>query len=141
MTNPFDNAKDALEFIFGGRAMVTLSSAETGKHFTYKVSRKGPDTPFFVGVLSGPDNRSDYQYIGFISHQTLELVAGRKGRPDTPSSKAFNWALRHLVERDQIPAALSIQHEGRCCKCARVLTHPDSLRTGIGPECAKRGDA
>jgi hypothetical protein len=139
MSGQFEIAKDALDFVLGGRAVFTATSAKTGKHFTYRVNRKGPDSPFFVGVLSGHDNAADYQYIGFISHQTLELVAGRKGKPDAPSFKALNWALRHLVERDGIPDDLTLQHEGRCCRCARLLTHPESLSTGIGPECAKKG--
>lgn len=139
MSAPITDATDAFAFVTGGRAVFTLKSAKTGTHYTYKVSRKDETTPFFVGVLSGPDNGSDYQYIGFITTDDLYLRAGRKGKPDAPSFKALAWTLRHLVERDAIPEQLEFWHEGRCCRCARKLTHPHSIETGIGPECAKKG--
>ena len=145
----FKDAKSALDFILAGRARVTLTSLKTGDHYTYRVSRKtregGPSyetTPWFVSVLSGPDNGSDYNYIGFIPKQGPGdgLVAGQKGRPDATSFKAFQWALSKLVG-GSIPSELRIQHEGSCCRCGRALTHPDSVESGVGPECARKMEA
>jgi hypothetical protein len=144
----FESADTALDFIFGGNATFTLSSEKTGTHFTYKVRHKpnpantGDSTPFFVSVLSGPDNWDNYQYIGFVpgtfsGFPTAGLVAGKKGRVDAPSFKALSWALDHL-NRGTIPANLNIQHEGKCCRCARKLTRPESIEAGIGPECARQ---
>ena len=31
----------------------------------------------------------------------------------------------------------SVYHEGRCCRCAMPLTHPDSIVLGVGPDCLK----
>lgn len=31
-----------------------------------------------------------------------------------------------------------VWHEGRCGRCGRKLTVPESIETGIGPDCAKR---
>lgn len=56
-------------FILAGNAIFTVKSAKTGKHFTYKVSRaKGnkDSRPWFVSVLRGPNNGSDYSYIGCL---------------------------------------------------------------------------
>jgi hypothetical protein len=33
---------------------------------------------------------------------------------------------------------LEISHEGRCGHCARLITTPGSLASGIGPECAAK---
>ena len=140
----FETAADAKTFILGGSAVFTLTSLKTGKHFTFKVKEKkeeglnGPNLRF-VNVLAGPDNHSfdESVYLGFIpSVGKLQIVSGKKGRPDAPSFKALAWVLAHL-NNDNLPEQVKIQHEGRCCKCNRVLTHPESLDRGIGPECAK----
>jgi len=144
MENSFETAVDAIRFITGGKALFTMQSEKTGAHFTFKVSQKDDDgtaSPFFVNVLSGTDN-TDWQAFTFIGHIKADgqscLIAGRKGKPDAASFKAFSWAWAHL-NRGSIPEGLSIAHEGRCCRCNRVLTHPESISSGIGPECAKKG--
>ena len=43
--------------------------------------------------------------------------------------------VNHIFYKDN--NGFEIMHEGRCCRCNRTLTHPDSIKTGIGPECAK----
>jgi|ETNvirnome_2_300_1030623.scaffolds.fasta_scaffold25049_2 hypothetical protein len=143
----FETAEDARRFIFAGNATVTLTSLATGTHFTFKVRKKDvddADAPFFVSVLNGgcaapPAYWPNYMYIGFVpAAPGSALVAGRKDHPDAPSFKAFDWAIRHLLEREEIPEQLTIQHEGKCCRCARKLTHPDSIASGIGPECATK---
>lgn len=139
----FTAAADALAYIFGGNARVTLTSAVSGDHYTYRVAQKTNDdgsvTPFFISVLTGPDNWANYSYIGIVPDgDRTHLVPGKKGKPGTPSFVAFGWALKHLVA-GAIPESLTIQHEGRCCRCARLLTHPDSIALGIGPECASKG--
>lgn len=127
---------EALNFIFAGRARFTLVSTKTGTRYTYRVSIKedeGQAPIWFAGVLSGPSNETDYTYIGFVKGGR-HLIAGRKGRPDAPSYKALDWTLRQL-DQGHMPEALEFWHEGRCCRCGRVLTDPVSIARGIGPEC------
>ena len=140
----FTSAQDALTFILAGKARVTLTSGKTGTHYTYKVDApKDADiydlaTPRFVTVLNGPDNSwsGDWLYLGLIGKEG-RLVAGRKGLPDAPSFKALDWALGHL-NADTLPEALTIQHEGKCCRCGHALTRPESIALGIGPECSSK---
>jgi hypothetical protein len=131
-----------VDFIFGGNATFTLTSAKTGQHFTFKASRKKGDdqSPIFIKVLTGPDNswNGDWLFLGFIPKDGTEIIAGRKGHPEAPSFQALSWTLRHL-HQDNIPADVTIQHEGTCGRCNRKLTHPESVASGIGPECAKKG--
>jgi len=90
---------------------------------------------------------------------------GRKSRigEDAPSAKGIAWFVRHLGRllslRQELANAdmfakpeveaniakvetvlnqLLYYHEGRCGRCARRLTVPESIINGIGPECAKR---
>jgi hypothetical protein len=144
----FKTSPDAINFIFAGNATFTISSEKTGAHFTYKVTQKtgkdGDVTPFFVSVLNGPDNFTNYLYIGFVPawnsgqfpETSIRLVAGHKGHPEAPSFKAFAWVVNQIFN-GPIPSDLKIQHEDKCCVCSRPLTHPESVELGIGPDCAK----
>lgn len=50
--------------------------------------------------------------------------------------KTFVWLLKNLERLEEFPK-LTIYHEGRCCKCGMPLTVPESIDSGIGPECKK----
>jgi len=140
MSHPhlIEDAAGALAFLYGGRARFTLKSLSTGKRYTYRVSKaKDRDDMFFVSLLTGPDNGSDYEYIGFLKTGggISMMIAGRKGNPNHPAYKALDWALDGL-SRGIMPAKLEFWHEGRCARCAKVLTDPVSIERGLGPECA-----
>jgi hypothetical protein len=133
------SAADAKRFISAGKAVVTLKSKKTGNRFTYRVSASEDKQALFVGLLTGPSNDADYKYIGRIARDIFWV--GRKvPRPgdvsrDAPSVRAFEWTWKQLV-RGQLPDQLEVWHEGRCGRCARRLTVPESIRSGFGPECA-----
>lgn len=136
-------ASDALAFLLAGKAIVTLRSRKTGLHFTYRIRRaKGCDTNlkpfFFVSLLAGSDNVNDYEYIGTIFDR-LWYRHSPKSRIAEGSIgvKAFKWAIDHLAKAT-LPCTLEIWHEGRCGRCGRRLTVPESIATGIGPDCAGR---
>jgi hypothetical protein len=99
------------------------------------------DRPFFVGVLTGPDNASSYQYLGQIvrSGEGEVYQHGRKSRigEDAPSAKAARWYLTRLLAGQPTPG-VEVFHDGHCGRCGRLLTVPESVATGIGPECAQR---
>lgn len=90
---------------------------------------------------------------------------GRKSRvrEDADSVKGIAWFVKHLGRllklRQELATAdmfhkaeledrvakvegtlnkLLYYHEGRCGRCARRLTVPESIINGIGPECAKK---
>ena len=125
-----------------GSAVFTLESGKTGKRFTYRVRQaienEQPQDMFFVAVLTGADNNTDYKYIGYIRRSVF--WAGRKTpkpgdiNTDAPSVKAFDWTWRQIV-RGELPEQLHVYHEGRCGRCSRRLTVPESITSGFGPEC------
>ena len=141
MTHPnlITDADTALDFIFGGAARFTLVSKQTGTRYTYQFKKSKGDNPvYFAGLLTDGDNTGDYTYIGFGKYGQSGLIAGKKGNPSHPAFVALNWTL-HQLGAGNMPESLEFWHEGRCCKCARVLTDPASIASGIGPECAKKG--
>lgn len=127
-------------FMFAGKAIFTIQNPGTGVRFTYRIKAKEVEagkTLHFVSVLTGPDNTNDYTFLGTI----FDLATYRHGRKsriseEAPSAKAFDWFFRRVTaDRDFAPAV--VNHEGRCCRCGRLLTVPESVSSGIGPECAK----
>jgi hypothetical protein len=142
MTHPhmITDAAAALEFAFGGNARFTLVSRKTGDRKTFRV-RKAHDRDdlYFAQLLTGPDNIADYTYLGFIKAPRKALIAGKKGNPNHPAFIALDWALAN-IDAGKMPEQLEFWHEGRCSRCARVLTDPASIERGVGPECAKKED-
>ena len=131
------SASDAKKFILAGNAVLTIESRKTGTHYTFRIRKSKDSDVYFVGLLGGPDNTSDYRYLGAILADK-SYVHGRKSRigSDAPSAKAFSWAYKQITE-GRIPESLHVYHAGFCGRCGRPLTVPQSLRTGLGPECQK----
>lgn len=135
-----------LQFLRGGKAYFTIVSTKTGKRFTYRASKpKGAapdaDTVIFLRALTGPDNNQSYSYFGYIGKDgKFHYGLGKAKLNETaPSVAAFKWCFHHMTSGK--PASLKqieFWHEGRCCCCGRRLTVPESIKSGIGPECAKR---
>ena len=130
------------DYVLAGKATITLESEVTGKHYTYRVTKKeeeGKDAVWFVGLLTGPENETDYSYIGLIRDNSFQTRGKVKVSPDAPSSKGFGF-FWHWIGTGAMPPKMVIRHEGRCGRCGRTLTVPESIDTGIGPECrAKMG--
>ena len=123
-------------FALAGNARFTLVSQVTQKRFTYKVrASENNATMHFVSVLTGPDNWSNYSYLGYI-RRGVYFHGGQMARvgKDAPSAKAFDWFWRHL-SAGKVSPLVEIHHCMACGRCGRALTVPESIRTGFGPEC------
>lgn len=134
----FEGAQ-AFRFLTGGNATATFTSQRTQQRFTYRVRKSEDGSMFFVSVLTGADNESSYTYIGHIKASQNIFWHGRKSRiaADAPSVKGFAWAWQ-AIAAGRIPAGLTVWHAGKCGRCGRKLTVPQSIETGFGPECADR---
>lgn len=138
-TQPIADSQAALRFLQGARSTATLRSNRTGRHFTFKISApKGEkDSKVrFVSVLAGPDNTSNYRYVGMIRDGRLVPTRASKYSPAAQCFRAFDWALVALRKGNN--TELDVFHHGRCCQCNRKLTHPESIETGVGPVCGGR---
>ena len=127
-------------FMLSGRAYLTFESQRTGTHFTYRIvgnKKKGGTAPtHFVGVLTRPDT---YTYLGCV-FDGWKYAHGRKSPigQDAPSAKAFAWCWRKLMVERCMPETLEVFHEGRCGRCGRRLTTPESVARGLGEECERK---
>lgn len=127
----------SIEFIGAGNAVFTVANPD-GVHYTFKVRQPAADKPHFVSLLTGPENTRDYTYIGVYDPLRFTLRITKKSKMTDASLpvNVFRWAVAVLSKQAELPAGYTIQHEGKCCRCGRTLTTPESLDTGVGPECA-----
>jgi len=136
----FKTAQDAATYAMAGNATLTLSSRKTGAHYTVKVvapkDAKMGDTVRFVRLLTGPENTIDYTYVGMLRDGDFRLTAKSKLSADAPAVRAISYFAKHVLHGN-LPEQLEVRHEGSCGRCGRVLTVPESVDRGIGPECAK----
>lgn len=130
-------------FVLAGRAIFTVRNPQ-GVRYTFRVkgleSTESRPAAYFVNLLTGPNNTGDYTYVGLLDAATgtIRLTAKSRLTEDSTPLKVARWALRVIWTGADAPAGYSIQHAGRCGRCGRVLTVPESIATGLGPECASR---
>lgn len=125
------------QFALAGNCTFTVKSKKTGNHFTFRVERPDEKAPHFVSVLTGPENTSDYSFLGTI-FDGATYRHGKKSRitTDAASAKAFDWLWNRI---DNVPTDLmEFLPSCSCCRCGRALTNPTSVEMAIGPECAKK---
>lgn len=134
----FKTADEVIRFLFAGNATITLRSTRTGDHFTYKVQPSDDGKVFFVKVLTGPDNRTDFQFLGVYRNGRYSHGMRSRVGPSAGSARAFEYLAACLVRGGDLPALLEARHENRCGACGRKLTVPESIDSGLGPECAGR---
>lgn len=141
--NAFEMMVGILEFVMGGNATFSLLNDATGGHLTFKVSApkggKDDEKVRFVSVLNGPDNYSNYMYVGCIfDGKKFTLTKSSKVSADSKSFKTFSWFFDRLVSGKGLPEGIHFYHAGKCGRCGRKLTVPESIVSGFGPECVTK---
>ena len=139
MRGQLTSIEDIKNFVLAGNATITIRSGATGSRFTFKIrTPKHAQSPiWFVSLLTGSDNENHYEYVGQIRNNGL-FDHGRKSRisNDATSVKAFSWFWNMIrAGRSNILEQAEVYHEGRCGRCGRKLTVPESVESGFGPEC------
>jgi len=130
---------DVAKFMLAGNSTFTLHNMISNARITYKVRQAeakedGEEKPnfFFVSYLNGPDNWTNYEYIGIIDNNGFCTTKKTRVSEDAPSLKGFKWLYRHMTNISQ---PMEVCHEGKCGRCGRKLTVPESIKSGFGPEC------
>lgn len=141
--------EDIKKFMYAGNSTFTIQNTETKNRFTYKLTvpedKKNVvemDKVWFVKVMTGTDNENDYQFIGTLFPDRSRVVGAKyykhsaKSRitNQAQSVKVFQWFIKAL-QTHTIPPQVQFYHEGRCGRCGRKLTVPESITSGFGPEC------
>lgn len=123
--------------LFAGKARFTVVLGPR-ERYTYWV-QQGTNGPFFAKVMVGSDNEMSYTYLGILDRTRGLRHTQNSGFEE--SSKPFRVLQRVfgvLSSGRSIPTECSILNAGTCCRCGRTLTDPESIRSGVGPECRKK---
>jgi hypothetical protein len=134
MKSNIKDSSQSLKFMFAGKSVLTFLNTKTGNRFTYKVKKAKDSDIFFVSLLTSPDI---YTYIGTCQEGLYKHGKKSTISNEAQSVKVFQYVLNKL-KVDNLPDFVEVWHEGCCGKCGRPLTVPQSIETGIGPECLKR---
>ena len=127
------NRSEFQTYAKGCHGSITARSIATGNHYTFKF-RQSRSAGLLALVLTDGDQ---WLNLGFIDFQKRTVRLGKY--TEFSSSSTCYRALTWLVKLAEFhPAVVEVQHDGRCGRCGRPLTHPDSIQSGIGPICAQR---
>jgi hypothetical protein len=137
------------KYMLAGRATFTLRSVATQKRYTFKVTKAKKNLRFanapvswFVSRMYGPDNETCFRYIGMLNAQPKDaqwMLRTTRNSAETQVSvpvMAFNFMLKQLQALPALTPGLEFWHSGRCGRCGKKLTVPESIERGLGPECA-----
>ena len=147
----FGSAAAAARFALAGNARLTVVSKATDARYTFRIAARTDknghvdvnDPTRFVSVLVGADNERDFAYVGLIpdaASPAFRTTQGTRMRSTSGPVKAARFLCDRVLAHPEapIPAGLEIWHEGRCGRCNRSLTVPESIEHGFGPECWSR---
>ncbi|RKZ78523.1 MAG: hypothetical protein DRQ35_05840 [Gammaproteobacteria bacterium] len=118
--------------------VITVENTVRGTHRTFRIKTQKADANFAPGerilsLLTGADNTSSYTQIAFVKEDGRVFLWGRF------KTEQHQSLVRVLQEPDHYRSLGCVYHyEGRCRVCNRLLTTPESIRSGIGPVCANR---
>lgn len=138
------------EFVLAGKAIFSVAppaefveANDCPEHWTFRVDHKeaenGRPEAFFVSLLTGPDNSSDYRYLAMLGRNgCVRVTAKSLAQEGSLVVRVLRRVLARIWTRDQdaiLESGWSLNHCGRCARCSRLLTTPESVDRGFGPEC------
>ena len=114
---------------------------EDASYRTLRIERQSESAKFMPGrlvvsYLSGSDNESSYTGFANVGPDDKTIKVWRKHEANT----SLIEAARVLAGDPKAAAMAYAKESGRCYKCDRTLTTPESIEAGIGPVCSERGN-
>ncbi len=129
------------EFVMAGKSIFTVEN-NNGKRYTFKVTYSPANGNFkptwFISYLTGPDNENSYTYIGIVGTDGSIRLTSKSPPSESLPVAVARWTLDVIWGKKTMPISYKIQHAGRCGRCGRTLTVPESIESGIGPECSRQ---
>lgn len=122
---------------------ITVTNPVTGAHRTFRVRTcLGGDLEGkrVVELLIGSDNTGDYRGFAFVTERG-RVAVWTKCRGSQEQRSDFE-VFADMLARPKVWAdrrGVVYQIAGRCRRCNRLLTHPESIADGLGPTCRGRG--
>ncbi len=125
----------------------TIRNRHTGDYRTFRLRTQKEEARFAPGerilsLLTGSDNENSYTGIGFVRDRELRTWSRVAGTQFTTLGQMFMLVVLNEVAPAKLGGSwqdhYEVMHAGTCVRCNRKLTRPESIESGIGPECASR---
>ena len=138
------NPQNFSSIFFAGRTRVTLKNEAKDTHVRLKIKEKKERVNgkmvgtgrFFVytSILNDGDTGWDFAATFYSDSKNYRL--GRDHAAGSQVDRIMSFVSKALKNPSILPQkGAGVYHEGRCCRCAMPLTHPDSIVLGVGPDC------
>lgn len=140
--------KDGLRYMLAGKSEFTMLSLKTGERFRYKLTKKearekkadgSSDYIYYLNSFDG----GEFKYAGVIFYDGVNNIfkfgKGAKGMlsPTHINIRSLLFVMNKLNNGLDVDT-LELYHAGKCGRCGRKLTTPESILTGLGPECSDK---
>lgn len=129
-----------VNFAKSGKAEFKVLGGKANVNLTFKITCK-PDTDnpmYFVHILKRDVTDTYAGYLKFNTESaTFSFHQGAKGAYSATTTEiiALLYVLNHA---SNLPASVQVHHLGKCGRCGRTLKDAESIKLGLGPECAKK---
>jgi hypothetical protein len=128
--------------LLAGKATLTLRNPARGTHIRVQMRNRkdkagNSSSCYFLKISLLGDGDAGYKYAGAYFSDSKKFKPSPDLASDLLLAPVVNLILR-AIDAPQILNSAEILHEGKCCRCGRKLTHPESIETGLGPECGGR---
>lgn len=128
--------------VFNG--FYTIKSGKTGEHRTFKIHTQDDKATFapgkrVVSLLTGTENDNPEHYTGFafIDDGGIHVWEKKRTEKNLEIYADMLWTLSlDGANSKWADKGYTMMMSGRCIRCNRLLTTPDSIMSGIGPICA-----
>lgn len=134
--------EDIKPYILAGKAIFTLYSSKINRRHTYKICKDEQNSNrYSVYVLYGQDNTEDYKFVGVFyvgsgyspNYKLLGTVKNIEMLDDVRFIMMKHFL--RFVRDGEFLDTCSIIPSRKCARCGRLLTTPESIERGLGPEC------
>lgn len=115
---------DIRYFLEGGKASFTIVGQQA--RYTFRILYNK-----WVYLMTSP---GEYNYLAVKDQNLVFTTKASRLKDDARPVKALAWLVRRVYADKPIEPA-EFWHEGKCARCGRALTTPESIARGYGPTC------
>jgi len=143
MKQPLD-PRNFAHLFFAGRSRITLVNTKRETHIRLKIKEKRERVNgklvgtgrFYLYTSILNDGDTGWQYAAVFFKDTYRYRLGADHQQGSQIHRVTQFVYDALKSPEILTQkGVDLHHEGRCCRCAMPLTHPDSIQLGVGPDC------
>ena len=134
----------ALKFILAGKCEFVLYSTKINDKFEYKLTKKeskNKENEFIYFLNTKVDGEFKYAGVIWFDDKTNEFRFGQGAKGQLEGNHLNIRSLLFVLNKLNLggePQHCEVYHVGTCGRCGKKLTTPESILTGLGPECCKK---